>query len=122
MQEVLLSLTHGLFHQLDRGKNVVAVFFDLSKAFDTVPHHLLLALLQFNGIEGLILCWFQYYLCGHSQRVVLDGWASQQRSVTSEVPQGSILSTLLFIIFMNSIFNISLSHGSKIMVYTEHNN
>ena len=70
MQEALLCLTHDLFPQLDRGNHVAAVFFDLSKAFDSVPHHLLLAALQFNGIEGLILCWFQNYLFGRCQRVV----------------------------------------------------
>ena len=40
---------------------MVVVFFDLSKAFDTVLHRLLLAALQFNGIEGPILCWFHYF-------------------------------------------------------------
>ena len=97
---------------------MVVVFFDLSKAFDTVLYRLLLAALQFNCIEGPILCWFQNYLSGHSQIVVLDRCASDPHAVTSGVLQGSI-GPLFFIIFMNSIFNISLSHGSNIMVYAD---
>ena len=85
-----------------------------------VPHHLLLAALQFNGIEGPILCWFQNFLFGCCQRVVLDGCASDPRPVTSGVPQRSIVGPLLFIIFMNSIFNIPLSHGSKSIVYADY--
>ena len=61
-QEALLCLNHDLFPQLDRVNHVAAIFFDLSKAFDTVPHHLLLAALQFNDMEGPIICWFQNYL------------------------------------------------------------
>ena len=103
-QETLLCLTHDLFPQINRGNHVAATFFDLSEAFDTVPHQLLLAALQFNGIEGPILCWFQNYLFGRCQRVVLDGCASDPLPVTSEVLQGSILGPLFFIMFMNSIF------------------
>ena len=66
---------------------MVVVFFDLSKAFDTVFYRLLIAAPQLNGIEGPILCWFQNYLSGHNQIVVLDRCASDPHAVTSGVPQ-----------------------------------
>ena len=68
-QESLLSLTHDVCPQLDRGNHMVAIFFDLSKDFDTALHHLLLAALKCNGIEGLIVCWFQNYHLVPSQQL-----------------------------------------------------
>ena len=65
---------HDLFPHLERGSHVVAVFYGLSKLFDTVPHHLLLAALQFNGIIGPFLFRFQNNLSYLCQRIVSDGY------------------------------------------------
>ena len=98
-QEALISATTDWHKFLDGKKDVAAVFFYLSKAFDTVPHQSLLQALSQIGVSGKLLQWFESYLSGRSQRVVLNGCSSTSISVRSGVPQGSILGPLLFIIY-----------------------
>ena len=66
-QEALLHLTNEWHQQLDSGNQVAAIFFDLSKAFDTVPHDLLLENLQHAGVSGSLLTWFEdtYLACSN---------------------------------------------------------
>ena len=112
-QEAILTATNDWHKTLDRGLSSAAVFFDLSKAFDTVPHHLLLQTLRSIGISGPLLGWFHSYLSNRQQRVVIRRHSSSYANVDSGVPQGSILGPLLFIIYMNSIFDLRLSPDSK---------
>ena len=73
---------------------------DFAKAFDKVPHRRLLYKLKYYGIRGTTLEWITSWLSGRSQKVVLDGQASDPVPVLSGVPQGSVLffdlSGLLF--------------------------
>jgi len=94
-------------------------FFDVKKAFDSVPHDKLISSLTNIGISGALLNWFKDYLAGRKQRVVLDGIASDFAPVTSGVPQGSILGPLLFNIFMNSISKLPLSPTAKLILYAD---
>ena len=98
---------------------IAAVFFDVKKAFDSVPHTLILQSLSSVGISGPLLSWFEDYLTGRQQRVVVDGVSSLLSPVLSGVPQGSTLCPLLFIIFMNSISYLPLSPGSKLVLYAD---
>ena len=88
---------------LDTGKEVRAVFCDISKAFDRVWHAGLLEKLRSIGISGELLKWFSSYLVGRKQRIVLQGVESQWSYIKAGVPQGSILGPLLFLIFINDI-------------------
>ena len=95
------------------------IYFDFSKAFDTVNHDLLLNKLKFQyHIEGRMLKYFKNYLKDRTQRVILDNCVSNEVEVLSGVPQGSILGPLLFVLFINNIYD-NINENSKISLYAD---
>ena len=88
---------------LDAGKEVRAIFCDISKAFDRVWHKGLLFKLNSVGISGSLLQWFTDYLDCRKQRVVIPGVSFKWSTIEAGVPQGSILGPLLFLLYINDI-------------------
>ena len=85
---------------MDKGLLTGAVFIDLKKAFDTVPHDGLLNKLFRYGIQDQPLSWFESYLTNRTQSVSIENHLSSAANISSGVPQGSVLRPLLFIIYI----------------------
>ena len=86
------------------------VYLDFQKAFDTVPHKRLMVKLQAYGISGVILNWINAFLNRRTQRVIVNGIASRKEAVLSGVLQGSVLRTLLFVLYINDLPNTLVCH------------
>ena len=99
---------------LDKCKSVGAIFMDLSKAFDTLNHDLIIAKLEAYGFSKKFHNYIQSYLRNHLQRTNVNNDFSQWKDIFATVPQGSILGPLLFNIYINDIFlfpdNVYLSN------------
>ena len=94
---------------IKKGNNVLGIFIDLSKAFDTIDHKTLLAKLENYGIHGVVLKIIESCLSNRKQLVNILGEISDELLVLFGVPQGSCLGPLLFLIYIQrcrSVFNI----------------
>ena len=94
-----------------------ALFIDLTKAFDTVDHSILLSRLSNLGTSQKVTNWFKSYLVGRTQCVKLGDTVSEPVTMEKGVPQGSILGPLLFLVYINNICN--LSQHSRYHMYAD---
>jgi hypothetical protein len=109
----LLVYLEDVTSMLDAGKDVDIVYLDYAKAFDKVPHARLIDKLRALGVDGKVAAWVKEWLNNRRQRVVINGQASEWASVSSGVPQGSILGPLLFLVFINHLEDNMLTNVLK---------
>ena len=102
-----LEFNDKIVNYLDNDQLPLAIFLDLSKAFDTIDHDILIRKLNFYGIAGNSLNWFKSYLTNRKQYVQFKESTSSLSMIKTGVPQGSILGPLLFIIYMNDIAKVT---------------
>ena len=103
----IIELIRKVSNALDNKEIMIGLFLDLSKAFDSLDHTILLNKLECYGFRGIAMEWFKSYISNRKQYVVFDKYESQAMTVRCGVPQGSILGPLLFLLYVNDICNVS---------------
>ncbi len=118
-ETALLSVTEALRLARAASKSSVLILLDLSAAFDTVNHQILMSILRKMGISGTALLWFESYLSDRSFRASWRGEVSKSQLLATGVPQGSVLGPLLFSIYMSSLGSVIQKHGFSYHCYAD---
>lgn len=112
----MLTVMDSLTQAYDNGEISHAIFIDFAKAFDRVPHNLLLLKLQWLGIQGRLLSLLRSFLSDRSFQVRVNSTLSQPATISAGVPQGSVLGPLLFLIFINDLPSVI---PSNVAIYAD---
>ena len=119
-ETALLRVQNDILRSLDKRKDVILILLDLSAAFDTIDHNILLHRLYCRfGITGSVLNWFKSYLLGRTQSVCVGSVVSEARSLNCGVPQGSVLGPILFNLYTAPLEDILFKHKLDYMMYAD---
>ena len=119
-ESALLKVKNDILMNMNAQKVTLLVLLDLSAAFDTVQHDILLERLRSKfGVDGGALSWFASYLSDRTQRVRVNGGLSDVFPVKQGVPQGSCLGPLLFTIYTSKLFEIVSRYLPSIHCYAD---
>ncbi len=119
-ETALLRVLNELRCQIDSGKLATLVLLDLSAAFDTVDHTLLLQRVhQEMGIAGVPLAWLESYLRDRGQSVIIGQDRSDKVELTCGVPQGSVLEPVLFILYTSCLGHLIRQHEGNHQSYAD---
>lgn len=116
-EDALYNVTKYISNALDNKKKALAIFLDLTKAFDTVNHDKLINILPSFGIKSNSLKWIMSYLKNRTQIVNINGTLGDKKKITCGVPQGSVLGPIFFILYINNICNMTID--GKIITYAD---
>ena len=110
-ETVVLKVISDVINTLDAGNIALLALLDITAGFDTVDHHILLQKLQCSfSIDATVLHWFESYVTGRTQDVLLSGTTTSPRSLVCDVPQGLVLGPLLFVLCTADIGSIFKAH------------
>ena len=118
-ETALLRVKNDILRAIDSKHGVFLVLLDLSAAFDTIDHDILLTRLRNIGVGGTALRWIESYMSGRTQVVNVHGTFSSQADLLYGVPQGSVLGPLFFIIYSRPIAAIAREHGLNVHLYAD---
>ena len=119
-ETALLRVQDDILRAVDRGCTVVLLLLDLSAAFDTVDHGLLLHRLNTRfGIKDKVLAWFKSYLTDRSLFVRINGSNSSQSNLKFGVPQGSVLGPILYLLYTSPLGDIIRRHDMNFHFYAD---
>ena len=103
----VIKIIDSIYDSFNQNKYTLGVFIDLSKAFDTIYHNILIDKLISYGMKNNSLKWFSNYLSNRKQFIQAGAIKTSSLDIICGVPQGSILEPLLFIIYVNDLCNVS---------------
>ena len=119
-ETTLLRVTNDILRTIDRRQDVVLVLLDLSAAFDTIDHTILVERLEsYFGFSELTLCWFRSYLENRRQSIVIGDQSSTNCALRYGVPQGSILGPLLFTLYIAPLQDVIARHNLNSLFYAD---
>ena len=111
-ETALIKVQNGIISALDAGSSAILLMLDLSAAFDTIDHDILLSrLCNVYGITRNALDWFRSYLTGRIQRVVIEDSVSVDQELDFGVPQGSVLGLRIYCMYTKPVSDIIQRHG-----------
>ena len=119
-ETALLRVQNDVLLEIDNQKCVAMLLLDMSAAFDTVDHDLLLERMEKRyGVKGNVLKWFRSYLQDRKQFVIIDGNKSKTKELRYGVPQGSVLGPILYLLYTSPIGDIIRRHGLNYHLYAD---
>ena len=119
-ETALLRVQNDILRAVDSGQGACLVLLDLSAAFDTIDHEILLSSMNSQlGVKGTALQWFRSYLNNHIQSVIVNNVVSSPSPLKFGVPQGSVLGPLLFCTYMIPLGDIIRKHGMMFHIYAD---
>ena len=119
-ETALLRVQSDLLNAVDSHGGAILVLLDLSAAFDTIDHDILLDILSTSfGVRGDVLQWFSSYLKDRSQTVQIGSSFSEEHKLSYGVPQGSVLGPILFTIYTTPLGRIIRNHGLTFHLYAD---